>query len=156
MKQAGSTLLCGSRAFQGLFQLQRSSKRVRDPNLTWGLPIIEFQCWEEELLRNLGVKISENSNRPGEIEGNWKPRCPLKWLMKTCLLLGTHPGVQWRYSDWRSRCYRNIQKERESCVYRTATRMTATIISALIPPPVKPVGGYHIACDEVFLRMAKS
>lgn len=42
-------------------------------------PHTRYECWKEEPPQHLAVKIGDDSIHPGEMEGCWKSRHPLKW-----------------------------------------------------------------------------
>lgn len=80
MKWPGCTLVCGGRALEEIPRLQStpSPREVRGHSPALGLPSPEFQCWEEDSSQNLTVRIKGVSNHPGETEGCYKPRYPIK------------------------------------------------------------------------------
>ena len=55
-------------------------------------PAWNHQCWEEEPLEHSAVRC------PGEMEGCWKPRHPLKGSMQTPSFADTHLGQRERDS----------------------------------------------------------
>lgn len=85
------------------------------------------------------MKISRSSSIfSSEMEGVWKPRCPLKGLTHKLSLAGTHPRHWQRESGFVG--IRDIQGETELGGFHVKGGGTAVIVPVLNPPPTWSTG----------------